>query len=223
MASINAKIEVPDVLHFPSFHVNLLPVSKLTKSLNCSLTFYPDFCVLQDLEMKKMIGLGKLASGLYYLTSETSPSSKVISKVNHVTSIFWHQGLGHPSIQPLKHLSRSGLGISFELKRFCEVCHLAKQTRFPFGHNSIKTKAPFDLIHYDIWEAFKVPSISGAHYFLTIVDDFSRHTWVFLMRHKYETQGILRNFFAQVKTQVNTYVKCLRADNGREFTSMLFF
>ena len=61
LARINAKTEVPDVLHVPSFHVNLLSVSKLTKSLNCSLTFYPDFCVLQDLETKKMIGLGKLA------------------------------------------------------------------------------------------------------------------------------------------------------------------
>ena len=69
ITSINAKKKVPDVLHFPSFHVNLLLVSKLTKSLNCSLTFYPDFCVLQDLETKKMIGLGKLANGHYYLTS----------------------------------------------------------------------------------------------------------------------------------------------------------
>ena len=170
-----------------------------------------------------MIGLGKLANGLYYLTLETSPSSKVISRVNRVTSILWHQRLGHPSIQPLKHLSRSSLGISCELKRFCKVCHLAKQTRLPFGHSSIKTKAHFDLIHCDIWGAFRVPSISGAHYFLTIVDDFSRHTWAYLMFHKYETLRILRNFFAQVKTQFNTYVKCLRADNGREFTSMLIF
>ena len=224
LARINAKTKVPDVLHVPSFHVNLLSVSKLTKSLNCSLTFYPDFCVLQDLETKKMIGLGKLANGLYYLTSETSPSSKVISSVNHVnnhvTSTLWHQRLGHPAIHPLNLLSRSVLGISSKLKSFCEVCHFAKQTRLPFGHSSIKTKAPFDLIHCDIWGAFRVPSISGAHYFLTIVDDFSRHTWVYLMRHKSETQGLLRNFFAQVQTQFNTSVKCLRADNGMEFTSI---
>ena len=142
---------------------------------------------------------------------------------NHVTSTLWHQRLGHPAIHPLNHLSRSVLGISSKLKSFCEVCHLAKQTRLPFGHGSIKTKAPFDLIHCDIWGAFRVPSISRAHYFLTIVDDFSRHTWVYLMRHKSETQGLLRNFFAQVQTQFNTTVKCLRADNGREFTSMLFF
>ena len=149
-----------------------------------------------------MIGLGKLANGLYYLTSETSPSSKVISSVNHVnnhvTSTLWHQRLGHPAIHPLKHLSRSVLGISSKLKSFCEVCHLAKQTRLPFGHSSIKTKAPFDLIHCDIWGAFRVPSILGAHYFLTIVDDFSRHTWVYLMRHKSETQGLLRNFYLNI-------------------------
>ena len=46
LARINATTEVHDVLHVLSFHVNLLSVSKLTKSLNCSLTFYPNFCVL---------------------------------------------------------------------------------------------------------------------------------------------------------------------------------
>ena len=134
-----------------------------------------------------MIGLGKLANGLYYLTSGPSSSSKVIPRINHATSILWHQRLGDPSIQPFKHLSRSNLGISYDLKSFCEVCHLAKKTRLPFDHNLKITTAPFDLIH---WGAFRVPSITIALYFLTIVDDFSRNTWVHLMCHNSKTQGI---------------------------------
>jgi len=36
--------------------------------------------------------------------------------------------------------------------------------------------SPFDLIHVDIWGGYKVASISGAKYFLTIVDDHTRCT-----------------------------------------------
>jgi len=37
----------------------------------------------------------------------------------------------------------------------------------------------FDLIHVDIWGPYFVPSFEGHGYFLTIVDDFSRFTWIY--------------------------------------------
>jgi transposase InsO family protein len=55
------------------------------------------------------------------------------------------------------------------------------------------------------------------------VDDFSRFTWVFLMRNKSETQTLLRQFFHYVHTQFNTKVQKLRSDNGAEFLSLKFF
>lgn len=42
--------------------------------------------------------------------------------------------------------------------------------------SSITTHAPFDLLHCDIWGPHKVPTHSGARFFLTIVDDFTRCT-----------------------------------------------
>jgi len=42
----------------------------------------------------------------------------------------------------------------------------------------------FALIHCDIWGAYRTPSLCGAHYFLTIVDDASRGVWVYLMRER---------------------------------------
>jgi transposase InsO family protein len=55
------------------------------------------------------------------------------------------------------------------------------------------------------------------------VDDFSRFTWVFLMRNKSETQTLLRQFFHYVHTQFNTKVQKLRSDNGAEFLSLKIF
>jgi hypothetical protein len=54
------------VLYIPSFKCNLLLISRLTKALQCSVTFFPSFCVLQDLKSKKLIGMGELHDGLYY-------------------------------------------------------------------------------------------------------------------------------------------------------------
>ena len=50
----------------PHFPFNLLSVSQIIKSLQCSVTFSP-FCVFQDLKTKKLIGLGHERNGLYYL------------------------------------------------------------------------------------------------------------------------------------------------------------
>lgn len=42
----------------------------------------------------------------------------------------------------------------------------------PFPISSIKTHKRFDLIHCDVWGLYKTPSLSGAHYFLSIAGDF---------------------------------------------------
>lgn len=58
-SKLTSSLSIDNVLYIPSFKHNLLSVSQLTKSLNCSLTFYPDSCVMQDLSTKMKIGLGK--------------------------------------------------------------------------------------------------------------------------------------------------------------------
>lgn len=68
-----------------------------------------------------------------------------------------------------------------------------------------------------MWGAYSIPSLNGAHYFLTIVDDFSRSTWVYLMRYKSETPFFLKSFVNMVKTQFNLPVRVIRYDNGLEF------
>lgn len=75
------------------------------------------------------------------------------------------------------------------------------------------------LIHVDIWGGYSVPSHFGARYFLTIVDDSSRATWVYLMQHKSETKHYLKLFIAPIKTQFGRKVQKIRTDNGVEFFS----
>ena len=55
------------VLSLPQFSFNLIFVSKLTCSLNCCISFFPDHCLIQDLSMKRIIGRGREYGGLYIL------------------------------------------------------------------------------------------------------------------------------------------------------------
>ena len=174
----------------PSFKVNLISVSKLTKSLKCFITFFPDMCLLQDLVTKKIIGLGREHNGLYYLTPNLATKPSHISSANHavISSTLWHRRLGHPSPNRLQLLAKTIPGVSCSVDKVCDVCPLAKQTRLSFNLSTISTTKPFALIHCDIWGPHKIASHSGVRYFLTIVDDFSRCTWLYLMHVKSETQ-----------------------------------
>ena len=67
--NIFANLSLPSVLHVPSLPFNLMSVSKLTKQLNCSVTFFSDSVVVQDLKTRRMIEKGYEAHGLYYLSS----------------------------------------------------------------------------------------------------------------------------------------------------------
>ncbi|CAL1359264.1 unnamed protein product [Linum trigynum] len=81
----------------------------------------------------------------------------------------------------------------------------------------IKTTTRFELIQVDIWGGYKIASLSGAHYFLTIVDDFTRGVWVYLLRYKSEVKRYLLQFCNMVRSQFNCTVKRIQADNGYEF------
>lgn len=43
------------------FNLNLLSERRITSSFNCQVTFWPTFCVIQDLTTKKNIGVGEVA------------------------------------------------------------------------------------------------------------------------------------------------------------------
>lgn len=68
--------------------------------------------------------------------------------------------------------------------------------------------------------SYKIPSSCGANYFLTIVDDYSRSVWVYVVKNKNDVPGLIKNYFAMIKRQLNKYVKVVRSDNGKEFTCL---
>ena len=105
----------------------------------------------------------------------------------------------------------------------CDICHFSKQKRLPFTASTHVSTNPFDLLHCDLWGPFATSTVDGFRFFLTIVDDFTRCTWVYLLKHKSETQVYLPQFATMVSTQFNCKIKTIRSDNGTEFYLKDFF
>ena len=83
------------------------------------------------------------------------------------------------------------------------------------------TRAPsmFDLIHFDVWGPFPVTAFSGHRYYVTFIDDFSRCTWIYLLKKKSDVLPLFTQFLQMIKTQFHTVVRTIRSDNGGEYIS----
>jgi len=91
--------------------------------------------------------------------------------------------------------------------------------RLPFPLCHYKTSSLFELLHVDIWGPHHLNTYNGCKFFFTIVDDFSRATWVHLLSHKSNATFLLQAFIVFVKKQFDAMVKVMRSDNGMEFHS----
>jgi hypothetical protein len=62
----------------------------------------------------------------------------------------------------------------------------------------------------------------GALYFLTIIDDFSHHTWIYFLKHKSKALKKFREFCGAMITLTDQTIKSLCTDQGGEFMSHEF-
>ena len=87
------------VLSLPHFPFNLISISKLTRTLNCSISFFPGYCMFQDLLTKRIIGRRQESGGLYILDPELP---KPIACFGIASPHEVHCRLGHLSLSLLK-------------------------------------------------------------------------------------------------------------------------
>jgi transposase InsO family protein len=80
----------------------------------------------------------------------------------------------------VSHLSAKGSGRFKD--RVCSACQAGKQVGIHHPHKNIMTTdRPLVLLHMDLFGSIAYISIGGSKYYLVIVDDYSRFTWVFFL------------------------------------------
>jgi len=211
--------KLSNVLYVPNLQCNLISLSQLMDDLDCIVHFVDKLCVLQDRISRTLIGAGERRDGLYYFrTIQRVQACKVVG-VNQLE--LWHRRLGHPSLKITQLVSNSSKNKEHDhLNKNCDVCLRAKQTRDKFSLSEHVANDVFELIHCDLWGPYRTTSSCGAFYFMTIVDDYSRAVWIYLIADKREVSQTLMNFFTLINRQFGKHVKIFRSDNGTKFICM---
>ncbi|XP_074305338.1 uncharacterized protein LOC141640433 [Silene latifolia] len=116
-----------------------------------------------DPSLRTRIGADKLRDGLYYFS--VVGRSAGVHRVSVADSFdLWHKRLGHPSpkiVNLLPTVSKPINSSSFDSP--CDVYHHAKQVRHSFTLSDNKASDIFELVHCDLWGAYRTFSSCGAN------------------------------------------------------------
>lgn len=205
---LNPHIVLTNVLYIPDFQFNLVSVSRACKDNSCRVLFNTDTCLFQALSTGTLMGWGSLSEGLFFWKSLPAnfnfPCNKksLCNSISNDRNFLLHSRLGHSSQFPYPH---------------CQICPLAKQSRNSFPLSQSRSRNILSLLHIDVWGPYHTVNHDGSRFFLTIVDDHSRATWIFLMQSKSQVVSHLKTFLSLSKTQFGKPVQKIRTDNGKEF------
>lgn len=215
-------LKLHNVLYVPAFKHNLLSIHRLAADNNYSIQFQPQSCTIVDSATKEVKATGTVHIGLYYLQQSSLKHIAGVSKSCHVsTSVsydVWHHRLGHA---PKEKLSRIPYlkGKLDHSKQVCLTCPMSKFAKLPYNISMSHAAAAFDLIHVDTWGPYKVLTRGKYKYFLTIVDDHTRFTWLYLLQFKSDYLSVLESFITYIQNHFSAHVKTLRSDNALEFST----
>lgn len=217
-----------NVLVVPQFKHNSLSIHKLARDNECEIQFTPQACAIIHSATKLRKAVGKMCNGLYYLVDQ--PQSSVAENVVS-TSVFhksvcnnaavdysvWHLRLGHAAASKMKHIPHLK-HLDATTEKVCLTCPMAKFAKLSYALSDSHSKTIFALLHIDTWGPYKVPTRGKFKYFLTVVDDNSRATWLYLMEYKSEFIHCFQAFYNYVNTHFGVKIECIRTDNAPEFS-----
>nr|GFB42931.1 retrovirus-related Pol polyprotein from transposon TNT 1-94 [Tanacetum cinerariifolium] len=80
-------------------------------------------------------------------------------------------------------------------------------------------KEKLHLLHMDLYGPIRTESVNGKKYILVIVDDYSRFTWVKILRSKDEAPDFIIKFLKMIQVQLKVSVRRIRTENETEFVN----
>ena len=138
------------------------------------------------------------------------PDADIVCNSIHLPNEdLWHQSMGHASYKYLSIVSKHELVLEIpKLSRVsnvvCGPCQLGKQTKA--NHPGIQTSAtsrPLELLHLDLMGLTRTKSLGGKRYIVVVVDDFTRYTWVILLRSNFDALGHIEALYIVDKCIAN--------------------
>jgi len=157
---------------------------------------------------------------LWYLETGPTLKANAVQAAGPNDLSLWHLRLNHLNKRALYEMYRKGMlpGVKLEKEDEavinCIGCNLGKLAKEPHRRMQRDTKR-LDLVHTDLCGPMDTLSLLfGKAYVLTFIDDCTRRSWVYLLKHKDEVFGFFQEWLPLVERQGGCLLKTLRSDGG---------
>ncbi|KAI3706925.1 hypothetical protein L6452_25015 [Arctium lappa] len=228
------KMTFEDVYYVDQLKYNLLSVSQVCDKQH-SILFTNTECmilapVFKVVDESMILLRTPRKDNVYCLDMDNvdndSSLNCLVSKASVDESSLWHRRMCHMNFKTMNNLVKNNLVRGLPSKVFscddhCVACLKGKHHKTSHKTKEINSiSSCLQLLHMDLFGPTNVMSIGKKSYCLVIVDDYSRFTWVYFLRTKDETSGLIKSFILRIENQTNQKVKVIRSDNGSEFKNL---
>jgi transposase InsO family protein/DNA-binding transcriptional MerR regulator len=220
----NGKGKSQDVLLVDGLKHNFLSVSQMCDR-GCEVVFTSKDCKIKSVNSGQVVAKGIRTDNNVYVLKEDKEECHLRK---HDEIWLWHRRLGHlnfdhliklKNLEAVKDLPR----ISKPQDYVCKPCQVGKLTRTHFkSKSSTSTEKPLQLVHMDLCGPSRQEGTGKENYFMLIIDDYSRLTWVVFLKEKAEAFEKFKIFKALTENQTCNRLKAVRSDRGGEFMSSDF-
>jgi transposase InsO family protein len=220
----NKNTKAENVLLVEDMKHNLLSVSQMCDQGH-KVTFDSQKCEIRKEGSGKLIATAVRTSSNIYVLSEIGNEKCCLGKEDE--SWLWHRRMGHIHFDNLVKVSkreavREMPQITKPTNTLCKHCQQGKKTKTRFKSKEYSTTRPLEIVHTDLVGPTTTKGLKGEKYFMLLVDDYTRMTAVFFLKNKSEAFENFKIYKEMVENEMDSKIKCLRSDNGGEFTSKEF-
>ena len=77
-----------------------------------------------------------------------------------------------------------------------------------------RAQTPLELVHIDTSGPLSTGAWDGRKYWVVIVDDYSRKSWILLVRDKTEIPQRVKEWKVVIEAEAVSVIRKMRSDNG---------
>jgi len=137
------------------------------------------------------------------------------TELDNKSLMLWHCRLGHYYQDDInKYLQLHNIKTDN-----CIECKIAKLKNKPHNKTPPRANKVLEMIHSDIIGPINPTSNDNFKFIITFIDDFSRKSWIFLMKDKSNATSIITDFLKYLDNHYHGMVKFFKSDNGKEYNN----
>jgi histone deacetylase 1/2 len=104
----------------------------------------------------------------------------------------------------------------------CDSCQLAKSHQLPYPTSTSVSTAPLEQVFSDVWGP--APLSVGKHaYYVSFIDDFSKFTWIYLLKKCSEVYQAFLNFQQFVERKFDKKIVTMQTNWGVSMRNLMDF